>query len=440
VTPAAPVAPTRPAFTPGPGAPGGLAPAAGSIRLAAEHFIAAAIYLLAGALGLLWVAPELAGGAYLSPHVAGVTHLFTLGWLTMTAFGALCQLLPVALGTPVRSTRLAHAAFWVFAPGVGLFAAGVATSQVALHHVGILLVATGILLVLSNVGGALPRARTRDVTWAAIALALGFLASTLVLGIILLHNLHTGFIAGARDRVLATHLHVAIVGWLLMMMVGVSHRLLPMFLLSHGADTSWTRRALALLASGVVVLGTGLTLQQPAAAWAGALLLLGGVGCFLRQAYGFYRARVRKKLDVGMRFVATALGFLTTSALLGVAVLATGGSAPRLATAYVITGLLGGIVLYVIGFFYKIVPLLAWTARFRGRMGKEPVPTVAQLYSARLGYVQLGLMAGGVAILSAGTAAGSAHAARCGAVLFLGGVLVFLAQLGRVARGRGAAA
>jgi hypothetical protein len=440
VTPTAPVAPTRPAFTPGPGAPGGLAPAPGSIRLAAEHFVAATLYLLAGALGLLWVAPELAAGAYLSPHVAGITHLFTLGWLTMTVFGALCQLLPVALGTPVRSARLAHAGFWAFAPGVGLFAAGVATSQVALHHVGILLVAIGILLVLSNVGGALPRARTRDVTWAAIALALGFLASTLVLGIVLLHNLHTGFIGGARVRVLATHLHVAIVGWLLMMIVGVSHRLLPMFLLSHGADASWTRRALALLASGVVVLGTGLTLQQPVATWAGALLLLGGLGCFFRQAYAFFRARVRKKLDVGMRFVATALAFLAASAILGVAVLASGASHPRLATAYVITGLLGGIVLYVIGFFYKIVPLLAWTARFRGRMGKEPVPTVAQLYSARLGYVQLGLMGGGVAILSAGTAAGSAHAARCGAVLFLGGVLVFLAQLGRVARGRGAAA
>jgi hypothetical protein len=436
VTPAAAVAPSRPR----PGAPGGLAPAADSIRLAAEHFVAATLYLLAGALGLLWVAPELAGGAYLSPHVAGITHLFTLGWLTMTVFGALCQLLPVALGTPVRSTRLAHAGFWAFAPGVGLFAAGVATSQVALHHAGILLVTIGILLVLSNVGGALPRARTRDVTWAAIALALGFLASTLVLGIILLHNLHTGFIGGARVRVLATHLHVAIVGWLLMMIVGVSHRLLPMFLLSHGADTSWTRRALGLLATGVVVLGTGLTLQQPGAAWAGALLLLGGLGCFFRQAYAFFRARVRKKLDVGMRFVATAIAFLAASAILGVAVLASGASHPRLATAYVITGLLGGIVLYVIGFFYKIVPLLAWTARFRGRMGKEPVPTVAQLYSARLGYVQLGLMAGGVGILSVGTAAGSAHAARCGAVLFLGGVLVFLAQLGRVARGRGASA
>ena len=433
MTPAAPVAPARP-----PVVAGGLAPAAGSIRLAGEHFVAATLYLVAGALGLLWVAPELAGGAYLSPHVAGVTHLFTLGWLTMTVFGALCQLLPVALGTPVRSTGAAHAAFLAFAPGVGLFAAGVATNRTMLHHAGILLVAAAVLLVTANVGAALPRARTRDVTWAAIALALGFLASTLVLGIILLHNLHTGFMGEARVRVLAIHLHVAIVGWLLIMIVGVSHRLLPMFLLSHGADTSWTRRALALLASGVVALGTGLALQQPVAAWSGAVLLLAGLGCFFRQAHAFYRGRVRKKIDVGMRFAATALVFLGTSALLGLTVLATGASHPRLATAYVTVGLLGGIVLYVIGFFYKIVPLLAWTARFRGRMGKEPVPTVAQLYSARLAHVQLGLMAGGVVILTAGIATGSAHAARCGALLFLSGVLVFIAQLGRVARGRGA--
>ena len=42
------------------------------------------LYLVAGAVGLVWIAPELAIGAYPSPHVAGVTHLFTLGWLTTT--------------------------------------------------------------------------------------------------------------------------------------------------------------------------------------------------------------------------------------------------------------------------------------------------------------------------------------------------------------------
>jgi hypothetical protein len=388
---------------------------------------------LAGAAALFWIAPELAAGAYLSPHVAAVTHLFTLGWLTTTIFGALCQLLPVALGTPVRSTVVAHAGFWTFAPGVGIFATGLATSSVALRHGGIGLVAIGVLLAVGNVAVSLARARTRDVTWTAIVLALGFLGSTLVLGIVLLHNQHTGFLSGSRLVVLAVHLHVAIVGWVLVMIVGVSHRLLPMFLLAHGATTRWTSRALGLLSVGVVVLATGLMTRRPALAWAGVILLQGGVGCFVWQAHTFYRARLRRRLDVGMRFAATALVFLCASALLGPVVLAGGAALPRVATAYVVVGLLGGIVLYVTGFFYKIVPLLSWTVRFRGRMGKGPVPTVAQLYSARLAHTQLALMAGGVALLAGGIAAGSADVTRGGAILFLGGVLVFVTQLARVA-------
>src|SRR6185369_5849871 len=95
-----------------------------SMTLVGAHFGAATLYLTAGALGLVWVAPELAIGAYPSPQVAGVTHLFTLGWLTMMIFGALHQLLPVGLGAPMRSLRVGQLSFWCFAPGVALFAAG----------------------------------------------------------------------------------------------------------------------------------------------------------------------------------------------------------------------------------------------------------------------------------------------------------------------------
>ena len=73
-----------------------------SVRLPGQHFAAALFYLVTGAVALVWIAPELAIGAYPSPHVAGITHLFTLGWLTTTIFGALYQLLPVALGAPLR--------------------------------------------------------------------------------------------------------------------------------------------------------------------------------------------------------------------------------------------------------------------------------------------------------------------------------------------------
>jgi hypothetical protein len=407
-----------------------------SVRLPGEHFAAAIMYLVAGAVGLVWIAPELSIGAYPAPHVAGVTHLFTLGWLTTTIFGALYQLLLVALGAPLRSDRVAHASFWTFAPGAGLFAAGVATSAPMLHHAGIALVALGIVLAVGNLALSLPRAPARDETWWAVAIALAFLTSTLVLGVVLLHNLHTGFLAAARLRVLSTHLHVALAGWALMMMVGVSHRLLPMFLLSHGGDVRWTKRALALLAAGVALLAVGLNAEQAAVTWSAAASLAAGVGCFLWQAQCFYRARVRRKIDVGMRYAGSALGFLGASAPLGVAVLARGVAHPRLATAYVVVGLLGGIVIYVVGFFYKIVPLLAWTVRYRDRMGTGTAPTVAQTFSPRVAHVQLGLMATGVTVLAAGIAASSVHVTRCGSVLFLLGVLLFVTQIGRVVAGR----
>lgn len=420
----------------GSGAGGGLAtPAESSLHLAAEHFAAATLFLISGAIGLVWIAPELAAGLYPSPHVAGITHLFTLGWLTTTIFGALYQLLPVALGAPLRSVRAGHASFWTFVPGAALFSAGVASNSTVLRHAGIALITTGILIAVGNIGAALPRARMRDVTWAAVALALGFLVSTLVLGVLLLHNLHTSFIAAARVRVLATHLHVALLGWVLVMIVGVSHRLIPMFLLAHGADTRWTRRALALLAPGVVVLTAGLASGTSWASWTGAALVESGIACFIAQAALFYRKRIRKKVDVGMHFAGTALVFLVVSAILGPVVLASGVAHARLATAYVALGLLGGIVLYVVGFFYKIVPLLSWTVRFRGRVGKGRVPTVAELYSARLAYVQLGVMALGIVLLATGIGSGSLHVTRCGTVVFLVGVGIFVSQIARVAFG-----
>ena len=423
----------RPPVAPAAGA--GLAPAANSIRLAAEHFAASILYLVAGAVGLVWIAPELAMGMYPSPHVAGITHLFTLGWITTTIFGALAQLLPVALGAPIRSTRVGHASFFTFVPGAGLFAAGVASSWLVLEHIGIGLITIGIILEVGNIAASLPRAKNRDVTWGAVIIAISFLASTLVLGVILLHNLHSGFIADARLTTLATHLHVALVGWVLVMIVGVSHRLLPMFLLAHGADTRWTARALALLTAGVLTLASGIITRFAPAVWLGAALIDGGIGCFIWQAYSFYRVRVRRKIDVGMRFAGTAISFLAIAAVLGSTLVVVGPTHARLATMYITVGLLGGIVLYVAGLFYKIVPLLAWTARFRGKMGKGPVPTVAQMFSAKVAHVQLGFMALGVVLLAVGIGAAAPHVTRCGAVLFLVGVILFTTQIARVAFG-----
>lgn len=407
-----------------------------SLRLAAEHFTASTIFLLAGSVGLFWIAPLLAAGLFAERQVAAVTHLFTLGWITTTMLGALYQLLPVALGAPVQWEWLGHVSFWTFAPGVALFVAGVATGQVVLHHAGIALLATGIVTALANFASSLRRAPARDLIWWGIAIALGFLVITLVLGVVLLHNLHTGVLGDARLRVLGVHLHGAIGGFVLVMMAGVSQRLLPMFLLAHGVSDAWARRALVLLPVGVATLAVGLAAAPGGAVQAGALLMAAGVASYAIQVRALFRARVRRQVDPGMRFVAVSFAFLAAAVALGLALSFTGAAAhPRLAIAYVLSALLGGAGLFVTGHAYKIIPMLAWTAHYRGRMGRGVVPTVADTWSGRWALIQLVLMALGTTIMGAGSLAGHARCVRMGAALFTAGSFIFAAQLWRVAFG-----
>jgi hypothetical protein len=351
----------------------------------------------------------------------------------MTIFGALYQLLPVALGSVIWSERLGHTSFWTFAPGVAIFATGIATGSRALRNIGLVLITIGIICLTVNVVYALVRTKSRDVTWLAIAAALIALHLTLTIGATLAHNIRTNALGDTRPQVLATHLHVALIGWVLVMIVGISHRLLPMFLLAHKANTRWTRRALACLTLGVAILGAGIPTRSALYMWTGLLLIEAGVCCFLVQARCFYVARLRPHLDAGLHHAAVALGFLAMSAALAPAVLLAGSAHRRLATVYILLGLLGGLTLYVVGQFYKIVPFLVWIARFRHRVGKEQVPTVAALYSARVAHVGLALFTTGIAGLALGVATSTVLVTRLGAILFCLATSLFVGQLARLA-------
>src|SRR5690606_32806081 len=126
-----------------------------------------------------WVAPDLAHGLFPLPRVAGVTHLFTLGWLTTSILGALYQFLPVALGVPIRSQRWAHISFWLYAPGLALFIGGLVRYYPGVMLTGAALFGTGLLIFLVNLVATLVSARERGLTWWSLAGASLALAATI---------------------------------------------------------------------------------------------------------------------------------------------------------------------------------------------------------------------------------------------------------------------
>ena len=421
---------SAPPIAPGIGAGAASAP---PFMLPGEHFSAALVFLLLGAAGLIVIAPELAAGAFLSPRVAGVTHLFTLGWITTSIMGALYQFLPVALGKPIRSQRLAHVTFALYVPGLATFVAGLLFTVPTLIVAGAVAFGCGVLIFVGNLGATLRASKRRDVTWWALAWADAFLLVTLVLGLALAGNLRWAYLGDARLTALGVHLHVALAGWVLLVMIGVAHRLLPMFLLSHGAGDRFARAAVALVAAGAGALAVLHHAPALLSHWLPAGLIASGCVAFLLQARAFYAHRHRPALDPGMRLAAAALGMLAIGVVLAWPVVL-GAASPRLMTAYVLAVVLG-ITLFVAAHYYKIVPFLVWYHRFGPLAGKRPVPRVSELYSARVATLAGAALVAGAAGITATVALGAADAARIAAAVFTIGVAleaVQMLELGRI--------
>lgn len=419
----------------GPPPPSLLLKNAPPLRLPGEHFAAALIFWLFGAAGLVWVAPDIAQGLFPLPRVVAVTHLFTLGWITTTIQGALYQFLPVALGVSIRSEKLGHVSFFLFASGLTLFVSGMALAAHPVLITGAALFGTGLLIFAGNLAVTLARAPQRNLSWWALAFATVYLIVTVILGAALAGNLSGSYLPH-RFLALGVHIHIAAIGWVAMVMVGVAQRLLPMFLLSHGGTERAGAAAVGLLGGGVALLIVSHHFLSPLLLSIIMALVAAGFVAFIIQAALFFRHRKKPKLDPGLRLAGVALGFILCAIVLAPFFLYNGLGAPRIATAYVVTLVLGGLSLFVAGHYYKILPFLIWFHRFGPLVGKKPVPRVIDLYATKPGYTAAVLLGTGTAGLVIATLTGTVVMARPAALLFAAGAVIVAIQMFLISRKR----
>ncbi len=398
--------------------------------LVGEHFGAALFYFASGAIGLVVVAPDLANGSFFVPRVVAVVHLFTLGWIVLSVFGALCQFLPVAVGRSMRSPALAHASFASQALGVAVFVIGLLAGHRSLLLVGASALTFAFVSFGANLGATLFGAPERGLTFWALSAATVSLTVTPVFGLVLAFYVHDGGLADPFSTI-GQHAHVAIVGFVLPVMVGVAHRLLPMFLLTHGVSErpAWISIALLFGAASLLTVPNGAVVRDVVAGALGCA----GVVAFIVQAALFYRSRKRRAIDPGMRLAATGIVGLATAVTLAPFALTRGTSDLHLLTTYFIV-LLGAIALFVAGHYYKIVPFLVWNHRFGPLLGKRKVPKVAELYSENVALADVALLGAGLVGIAIGAYVGSEIAIRIASTVFATGAVLEVLVIARVAQ------
>jgi hypothetical protein len=173
-------------------------------------------------------------------------------------------------------------------------------------------------------------------------------------------------------------------GWLTLTAMGVSYRLLAMFMLSPDVDQ---RRSGVTLSAGAGTLGlalaggliaiamqTGLDLVLALTGVAG----IATVALYGRDVVALYRNRKRRALELNTSMALYALASLAGSVLLGLA-LALSGSFAANVGAFVFLIAFGWLSGLVLAKLYKIVAFLTWLETYGPVMGRVPTPRVQDL-------------------------------------------------------------
>lgn len=352
-------------------------------RLVLAYVGTAHLALLAAAVLALVSADEVAA-SYVHPRTLGIVHLVTLGWLTATALGAVHALMPMIL-------RTHFTARWpdvVACIAVLVGASGVIAHMLLATYSGVAWSGGTIALGAAWVGGrcvlALGKAAAPRLQKIAAGLAFTGLVAAAVLGSLVAIDRSQPVFPGGHLHTLAAHAHLALVGWLGVLTVGIGHRLLPMLLPAsplEGARPAWT---VGFLALGAVALPTTWLL----APWPSKLpifaaipLVLGAV-CFALDLVAL-RARRKPKAkglprrDPALLLIGFSVICMVVAAGLGLSLMLV-DLEPGITALYGVLLLVGGLGGIVLGVGLRLWPIYAWMRAF-ARTALVPEATPGEL-------------------------------------------------------------
>lgn len=382
--------------------------------------------------GLTWFAvtllivfnPEAFTQHFFNPELLAITHLLVLGWITMIIFGALYQLLPVIMEVKLYSEPFAIASFIMLGMGTILLAyAFWIFSFGAILFVGATFVVLAVVLFVANVLFTAHSSTKKIIERTFIVTSVIWLLFTVLAGLTLAINQVHPFLKTSQIELLKLHAHAGIVGWFMQLIIGVSSKLLPMFMVSHQVNTKKLTIAYYAINLGLIIGLVSLFFLIKSGVILSAIIIFPGIFSYLSFIYEAYTKRVKKQLDIGMKqtafsFLILVVPFFLIFSLLFNFKFLQNLTLP-LSVAYGSAIVIGFITSQVMGQTYKTLPFIIWLKVYRGRIGKLVLPLPKDLYSEKVASAQLWLFAIGFVLLLIGISASVIKILLLGAIVLL---------------------
>jgi hypothetical protein len=393
-----------------------------------RFFLTAPLFGAAAGLILAWLGPAALESRW-APGALAMTHLIVVDFMLQAMCGSLLQFVAVVAGANIWRPRLVAAVVHpLITAGAVFLATAFLLEQQLLFLAAALAFATALGLFLAVMAVALLRTPARSAAIQVLRLAVFGLLVTVALGVTLAATLGLQqSLQSVWSLLTLINVHVAwgLGGWALMLVIGVSYLVVPMFQLTPAYPVWLTR----LLPAGLFLLLCLWSLQLlphigETQAWQSGVLLAGMLlaGGYAIATLWLQSRRRRRQADVTLVFWRGAM-----LALLGLAVswlvfeaLPQLGSHARAPLWLGVLALPGVFLSVIMGMLYKIMPFLNWlhlqqqggTVTTQPNM-KQMIPERAMRGQMRLHFAALLLLLAAVLWPALALPAGLAFSASC---------------------------
>lgn len=354
-------------------------------KVVIPFYVYAALSFLAATI-LLFLSDNAFTQHYFHPRTLAITHTMALGWGTMIILGASHQLVPVLIEAKLFSNFLANLSFVLAGLGIPLLVYSFFTFQLNwVAETGAVLINAAIVCYLVNLAVSISQSKKENVHAVFVFTASVWLLITTLIGLLLLCNFTQSILPKDSLHYLSLHAHIGVVGWFLLLVIGVGSRLIPMFLISKYDNPKelWLVYFLVngALISFIILFFSGVDnvlYILPMACVLLALIL------FAKYCYKAYQQRIRKQVDeqVKISLLSVAMMLLPIVLLLVMIVLLVFSFADaRLALAYGFSIFFGWLTAIILGMTFKTLPFIVWNKVYHNRAGKGKTPNPKDLFS-----------------------------------------------------------
>jgi len=396
-------------------------------KVVLPFYVYASLGFLLGATLLMFSTVDI-GIHYFNPHILAITHSMALAWGTMLIFGASHQLLPVLVEGKLNSDLLAFLSFGFMAIGIPILIYGFYIFNLGTPlKTGATLINLGVVCYFINVmTTALKNNRKNIHAWYAITATLWLLSTTL-LGLLLVFNFQSPFLAKNSVYYLVIHAHFGMIGWFLLMVIGLGSRLIPMFLISK-----YTNNKILWLIFTIINVALILFVFIYLFNWSAYLfyipIIMGifAVILFGRHCFQAYKMRIRKNVDqqVKTSLISVFLMLLPFIILLVTISLIPQVYSNRMAMLYGFTIFFGWITAIILGMTFKTMPFIIWNKVYHNKAHKGRTPAPKEIFNDQVYKTMLYCYLGGFIIFIIGITLFNQFILKSGAILlFLAAIL-----------------